>query len=220
MTVHPIARGTRALALAATGALIAACGSDQDSPLAPDVELPAIEAQAPLDLSPMSAPYTVDQANTRATRKFSEAIFANPSVGQIVRQTVTQGRTGLLGYLELPVICTPGTLLNVRITDARGTRILYEANAALTSSSTAEVSTIQLFDPAVSAGISLIRGQVWAFELRAFPTSGGASGGTCGIAREAIPNSYPRGSLFTQEGAGVTTWLARPADLVFRTLVR
>lgn len=219
----PRPRGTRVLAALAAAALLAACGSDQDLPVAPDVLLAPVEAIAPADARVFGRPYTVDQENAKLDLgRGTLAIFANPTAGQIVRQTFVAGRTGMLGYLDLPVGCAPGVLLNVRITDAEGARVAYEVNVVVPEIVDGTITTVQLFDPEKGRpGIPIVRGRRYGFELRAFAAEPEPLlGTTCGIAREVEANNYARGSLFTQEGAGAS-WLARPdEDLVFRTLVR
>jgi len=226
LTLSRVRRGTRLMTLAAAGALIAACGSDQDLPTAPaDLALAPADAKAPLGARPLARPYTVDQQNSKLDLgRGTLAIFADPSAGQIVRQTFVAGRTGMLGYLDLPVGCAPGVLLNVRVTDAEGSRVAYEVNVVVPQIVDGSITTVQLFDPAKGRpGIPIVRGRRYGFELRAFAAVGEPQplGVTCGIAREVEGNNYARGSLFTQDGAGTTTWLARPEeDLAFRTLVR
>jgi hypothetical protein len=216
------------LALLPGLALLAACGSDQAPPLGPDLELAPVEAKAPAGLLLAARAYTVDQENTRIDpARGPLAIFASPAAGQTVRQTFTAGRSGLLGFLELPVGCAPGVLLGVRITDATGGRVEYAVNVVVPEVVDGRLSTVQLYAGPGRGGVPVVRGRTYAFELRAFAAVGVPQplGVSCGIAREVVGNNYARGSLFTWEDVSPTfpdrRWVPRPEeDLPFRTLVR
>ena len=120
-------------------------------------------------------------------------------VGQIVSQTVTPASNGWLGYLELPVGCAPGVLLNVKIRDGLGGAILYEANVAgLPEYIDGSFQLIQVYDPNRSRGIELHRGHTYAFELAAF-VGPDAIDSECGIAKGPVGNSYDGGRGYAKD---------------------
>lgn len=117
-------------------------------------------------------------------------------LGQIVSQTVTPASSGWLGYLELPVGCAPGVLLNVKIRDGVGGAILYEANVAgLPEFIDGSFQLIQVYDPNKSRGIELHKGRTYAFELAAF-VGPDATASSCGIATGPAGNSYGGGRAY------------------------
>lgn len=147
-------------------------------------------------------------------------------VGQVLRQTFRPTRTERLGYLELPVACSPGVLLNVKIRNQAG-RVLSEVNVVdLAGSIDGVFDLIQITDLTASAGVRLVANQRYSFELAAFPAPG-ATQNTCAIARGPAANSYRRGRGFYQDPINGAAFLPLPngapgdnEDLPFRTLVR
>lgn len=149
-------------------------------------------------------------------------------VGQVLSQTFTPGDTQWLGYVELPVGCGAGVLLNVKIRDGLGGAVLHEANAdGLPEVIDGTLQLIQVFDPAASLpGIQLRRGREYAFELSALPGPG-ATATTCGLASGPAGNSYSGGRGFYQDPINGPSFLPIPAgrttddeDLPFISLVR
>ena len=115
-------------------------------------------------------------------------------LGQNLQQTFTSHEKQYLGYLELPVGCVAGVLLNVKIRDGFDGPILYEANVSgLPETVDGSFQLIQVYDPsATPKGIKLHKNHVYAFELAAFP-SASAVGTTCGIAMGPSGDSYSGG---------------------------
>ncbi|HEX4935394.1 MAG TPA: hypothetical protein VFV33_19570 [Gemmatimonadaceae bacterium] len=150
-------------------------------------------------------------------------------VGPILAQTFTQRASASLGYLQLPVACLGSTLLNVRIREGLGGRILYQVNAAgLPRTLSNTMSTIQVYDPAtMGRGIRLRKGTQYAFELAAVRGSPTDFSASCGIAKGPDGNSYNGGRSYAWDPRFVTSWVPRPngspaddEDLPFITLVR
>lgn len=149
--------------------------------------------------------------------------------GQVLAQTFTPRANGWLGYLELPVGCADGVLLNVKIREGLGGAVIYETNVTgLPEVIDGAFQLIQVYDPAVShRGHKLRKGREYAFELAAFPGPG-AVANTCGIARGPAGNTYPRGSGYYQDvTVNGNAFLPIPdgapnddEDLPFVTLVR
>lgn len=152
-------------------------------------------------------------------------------VGQVLAQTFTPKANGWLGYLQLPVACDPGVLLNVRVREGMGGPMLYEVNVAglqlQQGTPFGTLQLIQVFDPAVSKnGIKLRKGHEYAFELAATRDQYTASG-SCAIARGPTGDSYTRGRSFFQVPDNGPDFLPLPngapnddEDLPFVTLVR
>jgi hypothetical protein len=78
-----------------------------------------------------------------------------------------------LGYLELPVGCAEGVLLNVKIRDGIAGTILYEANVAgLPVVVDGSFQLIQVYDAARGPrGIRLHRDHTYAFDGRPSPAT-------------------------------------------------
>jgi len=142
--------------------------------------------------------------------------------GQVVAQTFTPSRNQWLGYLQIPVGCASGVLLNVRIRDGLGGPILSEVNVSgLPEVVDGTLQLIQVFDPAVTKhGIRLKRGRPYSFELAAFPGPA-ATETTCGVASGPAADTYPAGSAYYEDvptnGPG---FVDAGEDLPFITLVR
>ena len=148
--------------------------------------------------------------------------------GQVLAQTFRPRTRQTLSFLEIPVACTDGVLLNVKIRRGLTGPVLYESNhSGLTGTVDGVFDLLQVFDPAMSSGIELERNVDYAFELSAFPGPG-ATERTCGLAQSPAGDSYPRGKGYYQDhpinGPG---FLPLPdgapggnEDLPFRTLVR
>jgi hypothetical protein len=148
--------------------------------------------------------------------------------GQILQQTFTPSSSGWLGYLELPVSCEAGVLLNVKVRDGLNGPILYEANVIGLTGPYGTFNLIQVYNPAVTKnGIKIKKGHEYAFELSAFPGPN-AVGITCGIARGPAGNSYLGGRGYysdplTNGPAFIPIPNGSPTDdqdLPFITLVR
>jgi hypothetical protein len=155
------------------------------------------------------------------------AIFPEGS-GQVIAQTFTPAANQWLGYIELPVGCSAGVLLNIRIREGLNGRILYEANVSgLPDGIDGTLQLLQVYDPATShQGIKLHKNREYAFELTAFPGPG-ATGNTCAIADGPPGNSYPGGRGYFQDPINGPDFLPLPTghstddhDLPFVTLVR
>ncbi len=143
--------------------------------------------------------------------------------GQNLAQTFTPRANQWLGYLQLPVGCAEGVLLNVKIREGIDGAILYEANVAgLTVVVDGSFQLIQVYDPArTRRGIRLRKRQTYAFELAAFPGPN-TTGTTCGIARGPVGDSYSRGDGYYQDPINGPLYypLGDGEDLPFVTLVR
>lgn len=145
--------------------------------------------------------------------------------GQNLSQTFTPTENQRLGYLELPVRCAAGALLNIKIRDGLGGAILYESNhVGPTGGPAGPMELFQVFNPAVSSGIKLKRDVTYAFELASVPSGTGV---TCGIARGPGVSSYAGGVLYARDLSISPTWapISRTSgpgdeDLPFITLVR
>jgi hypothetical protein len=159
-------------------------------------------------------------------RGFTYAIYP-PGEGQILAQTFTPGRRRLLGYLQIPVGCSAGVLLNTKIRDGLVGTILYEANhAGLPEVVDGDFELLQVYNPATSNGIPLVAGRTYAFELSAFPGPT-ATSRTCGLAPGPAGNSYRGGRGWYQDPINGPNFLPLPngnrrdnEDLPFIALVR
>ena len=147
--------------------------------------------------------------------------------GQILAQTFRPRTSQTLSFLEIPVACTDGVLLNVKIRRGLTGPVLYESNhSGLTGTVDGVFDLLQVFDPAVSRGIELERNVDYAFELSAFPGPTAAER-TCGLAQSPAGDSYRRGRGYYQDPINGPGFLPLPGgatgddeDLPFRTLVR
>jgi uncharacterized protein YjdB len=129
-----------------------------------------------------------------------------------------------IGYLALPVSCSPGMQLSVILREGFGGRVIA---SALVGGPTSEeragsgFTMIKLYDPAISiAGLPLMAARTYVFELAAVMTTG--EGGSCTIARGPAFNSYFGGSAYfshPREGPGFFP-IGTGEDLPFITYVR
>lgn len=206
------------LALIASLSLAVAC-SEPAAPVADD---------PPLSLELVAAPFLPgEQQPTAALTRNPLAIYpmgAGQNLAQVFRPTTTQS----LGYLELPVGCAAGVLLNVKIRRGLDGPILYEVNVAgLPQVVDGSFQLIQVYNPAVHGrGILLEGGRSYSFHLAAFPGPG-ALARTCGIPQGPAGDSYSRGRGFYRDPINGPSFLPLPngaptdnEDLPFRTLVR
>lgn len=141
-----------------------------------------------------------------------------------VAQTFTPNEDLWLGYLALPFFCSEGMQLSVTLREGIGGRVIATAlvgNATSVESGGGGFKMIKLYDPAISiAGLQLVAGRTYAFELAAVRTNG--EGGSCTIARGPGFNSYSGGSGYfshPREGPG---WfpIGTGEDLPFITYIR
>ena len=144
--------------------------------------------------------------------------------GQNLAQTFTPRTNQRLGYLQLPVGCAEGVLLNVKIREGIEGAILYEANVAgLPAIVDGSFQLIQVYDPARTRnGIKLHKRRTYAFELAAFPGPE-ATGTTCGLARADRRETSTRGGEgYYQDPINGPLYypLGDGEDLPFVTLVR
>ena len=204
------------VALAVTATLIAACA---DSPVGPVPHGGTAAASA--------KPYLPGEQQPIIVNTSTWGIYP-VGTGQIVAQTFTPASTQWLGYIELPVGCEAGVLLNVKIREGLNGPILYEMNVAgLPEDVPGTFQLLQVFDPAVTRhGIRLHKGREYAFELSAFPGPA-ATGTACGIAVGPPGDSYAGGRGYYQDPINGPAFLPLPTgaptddhDLPFRTLVR
>jgi len=146
--------------------------------------------------------------------------------GQNLVQTFTPSSNQWLGYLELPVGCAEGALLNVKILDGLDGPILYEVNVSgLPTGVDGSFQLIQVFNPVESAhGIKLHKNREYAFQLAAFPSG---AGNTCGLAKGPAANSYAGGRGYYEDPINGPGFRPLPngvetddEDLPFKTLVR
>ena len=133
-----------------------------------------------------------------------------------------------LGFLQLPVGCSDGVLLNVKIREGLGGPIAFQVNiAGLPTMVDGTFQLIQVYDPDESKkGVKLKKGREYAFELAAFPGPT-ATGTTCAIAKGPAANSYAGGRGYFQDPLNGPTFLPLPngvasddEDLPFITFVR
>ncbi|MCC6245921.1 MAG: hypothetical protein IT353_24020 [Gemmatimonadaceae bacterium] len=222
--MSPVSRAAALMCTTLTALALSAC-SDPASPVAEPLETPSALTESPA-FARAARPYLPgEQQPAVELDRGSLAIMPN-GVGQVLRQTFRPTRTERLGYLEVPVACSPGVLLNVKIRNQAG-RVLSEVNVVdLAGSIDGVFDLIQVTDLTASAGVRLIANERYSFELAAFP-SPGASGNTCAIARGPAANSYRRGRGFYQDPINGPAFLPLPngaagdnEDLPFRTLVR
>lgn len=204
----------RLLVIALGAALAAGCS---DLPSAPESSADV----APVFLTG-PAPFTPGQQQPLVNTKVGPLNIRPEGVGQTLAQTFTPDTVQTLGYLELPVGCSDGVLLNVKIRAGLGGSILYEVNVAdLPRVADGTFRLIQVYNPATSSGIRLMPWVTYAFELAAFPGPKAANN-KCTI------NAGPPGDPY----AGGQGWYRYPwsgwsplptasgNDLPFITLVR
>jgi hypothetical protein len=150
--------------------------------------------------------------------------------GQNLAQTFTPTAAQGLGYLQLPVGCAEGVLLNIKIRDGLSGPILYEVNVVgLPQEINGTFSLIQVYDPAVyGSGIRLRKNRTYAFELAAFPGPYAGANNSCGIAKGPAENSYLGGKgYYSDPTVKLPSFVPIPTgkpsddqDLPFVTLVR
>lgn len=186
--------------------------------------------ETPTDPTPSyavgGAPYVVteEQSSVDLSRG-TYAIFA-PGEGQILAQTFTPQTNQWLGFIELPVGCEAGALLNVKIRDGIGGAILSEGNTVVPVEVDGTFQLIQVFDPRHSHGIRLRKNREYAIELSAF-SSTTTPGMACGIAPGPVGDSYAGGGAYYQDPVNGPSFVPLPTgdvadqeDLPFRTLAR
>lgn len=164
-----------------------------------------------------------EQQSTADPKSGTWALYPN-GAGQNLSQTFKPRSNQQLGYLELPVGCSAGVLLNVKIRDGLAGPIMYETNVSgLPAVVDGTFQLIQVYNPAVGP-LHLRKNHAYAFELAAFPGPGAVET-TCGLAKGPVGDSYPRGSGFYSDP--IAGWLHLPnglatdeQDLPFITLVR
>lgn len=193
-----------------------------DPPLAPS------DVQLRTSIAMSSRAYDPGEQQPMATMDGTWAIYPADS-GQVLAQTFTPRTNGWLGYLELPVGCDAGVLLDVKIRDGLGGPILYEMSVfGLPARVDTTFQLIQVYDPAESAhGIKLRKDHQYAFELSALRSSDAAAGSACAIAKGPAGNSYAGGRGYYWDPINGPNFLALPdgaptadTDLPFITLVR
>jgi hypothetical protein len=173
-------------------------------------------------------PFTPGEQQTAVDLSRGTLALYPAGAGQVLAQTFTPTSNQALGYVEVPVACESGVLLNVKIRAGLGGAILYEVNTAgLPEFVDGSMQLIQVYNPRGRHGIRLHRGRQYAIELAAFPGPD-AVGNTCGIARSPAGNTYAGGQGWYEDppvnGPG---FLPLPngedgddEDLPFITLVR
>jgi hypothetical protein len=90
-----------------------------------------------------------------------------PDEGQILAQTFMPTRNWELGYVELPVTCVAGAVLNIKIREGVGGPILSDFNHAAPSTPSG-FQLFQINNPSSSRGIRIRRRVTYALELSAF----------------------------------------------------
>lgn len=202
-------------------ALSAACAEPPGGPALPGLEVA---------LAKGGAPYLPGEQQPAVESPATGTWAIYPmGAGQNLAQTFTPSENGWLGYLQLPVGCVSGVLLNVKIREGLDGEILYESNhAGLPEVVDGTFQLLQVFNPAdpPGHGVRLHKRQTYAFELAAFPGPN-AAGTTCGISKSPPGDSYAGGIGYYRDLAVSPTWLPLPnglptdvEDLPFITLVR
>jgi hypothetical protein len=171
-------------------------------------------------------PFLPGEQQPAATGAFNLAIYP-VGVGQALQQTFTPQANEWLGYVELPVGCTDGVLLSVRIREGLNGPILSDFNYIVPTVVDGTFQLLQVYDPAVSKnGIKLHKGREYAIELAAFPGPA-AVGNSCGIVDGPLGSSYSGGRLYYQDPINGPDYIPAPTglatddhDMPFRTLVR
>ena len=174
------------------------------------------------------APFLPGESQPKVDTRVLPLAIHPELAGQNLAQTFTPSADQFLGYLELPVACAAGVLLNVKIREGVGGTVLYEGNnTGLPTVADGSMVLIQVYDPvATPDGTELVGGTTYAVELASFPgTSGGAT--TCSISQGPIRNSYRGGTGYFRDPVNGTAWLKLPdgsrraqQDLPFVTYVR
>jgi hypothetical protein len=166
-------------------------------------------------------PYTPgeQQISMGITRFFTYAIEVGGPI-QKLAQTFTPISNQWLGFLLIPVGCTQGAGLDVKITKGLGGTPLYQSvHMGLPDFVDGTYQLLQVFDPSKFVhGIKLQKGVVYAFELSVI-------NGTCGIIPGPVTDSYSGGQAYFSDADG--PFIPLPAggetdseDLPFSTLVR
>ena len=205
-----------ALTVFAGSLALTACADERvTAPVAPDQTVLAGILSRPF--LPGQQQPTVD-----LSRGFTYAIYPT-GVGQNLIQTFTPAANEWLGYVELPVGCTAGVGLEVRIREGIGGPILSDRVVVnLPNVVDGTFQLIQVYNAATDPrGIRIRHGTTYAIELSAVP-SGGA-GNSCGIAPGPAGSSYAGGQGWYEDipinGPGFLP-LPNGEDLPFITLVR
>ncbi len=163
------------------------------------------------------------QPTVDLSRGFTYAIYP-VGVGQNLVQTFTPASNEWLGHVELPVGCTTGVGLEIRIREGIGGPILADVvRVGLPNVVDGTFQLNQVYNAATDPrGIRIRHGVTYAIELSALP-SGGAAGNSCGIAPGPAGSSYSGGQGWYEDvpvnGPGFLP-LPGGEDLPFRTLVR
>ncbi len=215
-------RHNLALPLLACGLLVTGCVEPATGP--PQAEDPeAAFARGGRPFLPGERQDSVDLVNRGLL------IISPEDAGQNLAQTFSPPKNQLLGFLELPVGCEAGVLLNVKIREGLDGPILYEVNVSgLPRLVDGTFQLLQVYDPDVSRGTRLRKDRTYAFELASFPEDPNVPP-NCYHAQGGLGDLYARGQGFfedeaTSPGLG---WQPLPnglptdsEDLPFRTLVR
>lgn len=168
------------------------------------------------------------QPVVRDPAPFTWAIW-EAGAGQELAQTFTPARNQFLGYVQLPIGCEVGTLLNVKVREGLDGPIVAEVNADLSGLIVdGSFRTVQLFNPRVRPhGARLARGTTYAIVLSAVRTPAAGTFATCGMSVGPAGNSYAGGEGYYRDTRFSSTWLRLPdgnpasdEDLAFITLVR
>ena len=209
----------RAVALIASLSLAAGCA---DPPLSPSA------GALPPSFSNAGRTYEPGEQQVVTDSEHGTWGISPIGMGEILAQTFTPTSNQWLGYLELPVGCTVGVLLNVKIREGIGGAVLYDGNVAgLPTGIDGAFQLIQVFDPTVSHnGIKLHKNDEYAFELAAFPGPDAVET-VCAIAKGPTGSSYAGGRGYYQDPVNRPSFLPLPngastadEDLPFITLVR
>lgn len=182
-------------------------------------DLPS-EPAVPADAPAFAAVYVPGEQQPNVDWKRGTYGIFPETEGQVLAQTFTPANSGLLGYIELPVGCEPGVLLNVKVRKGLDKTILYEANIAGLPRFVDGFQLIQVFDPAdpeTPDGLLLSSGRTYAFELAAV-VGPDATDSTCGIALGPTGNSYDGGDSYIKVPG--MPFAPLNEDLPFITLMR
>ncbi len=150
--------------------------------------------------------------------------------GQHLAQTFTPDRGGWLGYFMLPIGCTEGVLLNIKLREGLNGPIIAEVNVAdLPTVVDNSFQLIQIWNPASHPlGIRVNAGVTYAIELAAFPATPEQENRTCGMSKGPEEDSYVGGRGYYKDTTNpAATFIPLPdgnptsdSDLPFITLVR
>jgi len=166
-----------------------------------------IEA-VPADAVDRSGPFDVLEEQPVADANLPLALYPEGEGQNLVQTFSVDKNRWEMGYMELPVGCASGVLLQFRIREGIDGPVLYAANViGLPEVVDGTFQLLQTYDPFGDGPIRLRKNTEYAIELASFPGEG-ATETTCGMASGPAGDSYAGGQGFYRDPVNSPTdWL-------------